>query len=96
LSKITVEAYRCEGSPISRLRNWIAELYKSHEYASRLLARINEMAQSNKNWDSCIMDRNLKNFNKELSNENMIVKKDGVLKTPIYDVLQILSATEAK
>jgi len=42
------------------------------------------------------MDKNLKFFNKELSNENLIVQKDGVLKTPIYDILQILSATSIK
>ncbi len=91
----TVEAYRCEGSPISRLRVWLAELYNSQTYASSLLSRINDMAKEQSDWRSCIMERNLKNFNQELSNEQLIIEKDGVLKTPIYDVLQILSVTEA-
>lgn len=92
----TVEAYRCEGSPISRLREWIGELSKSQTYANNLLKRINEMASQNSQWNSCIMDKNLKQFKQELSNDNLIISKDGLLKTPIYDVLQTLSVTEAK
>jgi len=92
----TLEAYRCEGSPISRLRAWIGELYNSREYADSMLERINQMAKESSNWNACIMEKNLKKFNTDLSNEQLIVQKDGVAKTPIYDVLQILSATEAK
>lgn len=92
----TVEAYRCDGSPISRLREWMGELHKSQTYADNLLKRINEMAAQNSKWGSCIMDNNLKQFKYELSNENLIIDKDGFKKTPIYDVLQILSVTEAK
>lgn len=92
----TLEAYRCDGSPISRLRAWIGELYNSKEYADRMLERINEMAGESTQWKSCIMEKNLKKFDKDLSNEKLIVTKEGVDKTPIYDVLQILSATEAK
>lgn len=92
----TVEAYRCDGSPISRLREWIGELHQSSEYATNLLKRINKMAQKNEEWRSCIMDKNLKNLNRELSNDTLIVEKDGEKKTPVYDILQIISATEAK
>jgi len=92
----TVEAYRCDGSPISRLREWMGELSKSSVSAKNMLNRINEMASQNSTWDNCIMDKNLKQFQQELSNENLIIDKDGMQKTPIYDVLQILSVTEAK
>ena len=92
----TLEAYRCDGSPISRLRNWLSELYKSDTNAKNLLDRINIItAQSNK-WNCEIMDKNLKYFDKNLSNETLIIDKDGKKKTPIYDILQILSITEAK
>jgi len=91
----TLEAYRCDGSPISRLRVWIGELYKSDEYASTMLKRINEMAKQSSDWKSCIMEKNLKRVDENLSNEMLIIEKDGYMKTPIYDVLQILSATEA-
>ena len=40
------------------------------------------------------MEKNLKKFDEKLSNERLIIEKDGHKKTPIYDVLQILSATE--
>jgi hypothetical protein len=90
----TVEAYRCDGSPISRLRSWIGELYKSEKYASVMLERINEMAKQSSDWRSCIMQKNLNMLDTELSNERLIIEKDGKPKTPIYDVLQILSSTE--
>ena len=92
----TLEAYRCDGSPISRLRAWMGELYKSDKYASAMLERINDMAEKSSDWKSCIMEKNLQRFNEELSNDTLIIRKDGFDKTPIYDVLQILSATEAK
>lgn len=92
----TVEAYRCDGSPIGRLRSWMSELGKSSKSAEDMLNRINEMASQNSKWDSCIMNNNLNQLMPELSNEKLVVNKDGFYKTPIYDVLQILSATEAK
>ncbi len=92
----TLEAYRGDGSPISRLRSWIGELHNSRAYADKILERINQMSKENSSWYDPIMDKNLKNLNKDLSNEKLIVEKDDVAKTPIYDVLQILSATEAK
>jgi len=92
----TLEAYRCDGSPISRLRNWLSELYKNDTNAKNLLHRINQVTQEKAIWNCEIMDKNLKFFNKELSNDNLIVDKDGKKKTPIYDILQILSITEAQ
>jgi len=92
----TVEAYRCEGSPISRLREWIGELSKSKTYSENLLARINEMIETNSKWNCKIMENNLENLYKGLSNKNLVINKDNMEKTPIYDVLQILSVTEAK
>ena len=92
----TVEAYRCDGSPISRLRNWLSELYKSDTNAKLLLNRINEIVKDKNNWNCKIMDRNLKFFDKNLSSDTLIISKDGHQKTPIYDILQILSATGVK
>jgi hypothetical protein len=92
----TLEAYRCDGSPISRLRVWLGELYNSGQYASTMLERINDMAEQSSDWKSCIMEKNLQRFDANLSNDTLIIRKDGFDKTPIYDVLQILSATEAK
>jgi len=90
----TLEAYRCDGSPISRLRNWLSELYKSDDNAKNLLNRINQIVKDKNEWNCEIMDKNLKYFHKELSNENLIIDKDGYKKTPIYDILQILSITD--
>jgi len=94
--EIAVESYRCEGSPISRLRNWMSELYKSKQYADDLLERINEMVKQGEKWNCKIMDKNLENLYDGLSDANLILQKDGFNKTPIYDILQILSVTEAK
>ena len=92
----SIEAYRCEGSPISRLRNWLGELAKSQKYAQSLLERINEVTEQSGKWRCEIMQKNLQNLYADLSNEKLIVSKDGYNKTPIYDILQILSVTEAK
>lgn len=92
----TLEAYRCDGSPISRLRNWLSELYKNDTNAQNLLHRINKVTQEKGEWSCEIMDKNLNFFNKDLSNANLIVEKDGEMKTPIYDILQILSTTTHK
>jgi len=92
----TVEAYRCDNSPISKLRNWLSELYKSDTNAQNLLKRINSVMQEKNNWNCAIMDKNLKYFSKELSNDTLTIDKDGYKKTPIYDILQILSVTDTK
>jgi len=90
----TLKAYRCDNSPISRLRNWLSELYKSDTNAKNLLHRINAISKEKDNWNCEIMDKNLKYFDKNLSNETLIIDKDGHKKTPIYDILQILSITD--
>ena len=91
-----IESYRLEGSPISRLRAWMGELHNHADYAKAMLQRINVMAAQKREWREDIMDKNLKSLYNSLSNQVLIVEKDGCLKTPIYDILQILSVTEAK
>ena len=51
----TLEAYRCDNSPIGRLRNWLSELYKSDTNAEFLLKRINSIMQEKDNWNCEIM-----------------------------------------
>ena len=92
----TVEAYRCDHSPISRLRSWLSELHKDYQGAKDMLERINIVTSEKDKWNCDIMDKNLKIFNKNLSNDILIIDKDEHKKTPIYDVLQILSVTEAQ
>lgn len=104
----TVGAYRCDNSPISRLRNWLSELYKSSINAELLLDRINTIVKEKDNWNCEIMDNNLKFFHKDLSNDTLIIEKytqkekdeaekdikKAFKRTPIYDILQILSVTD--
>ena len=99
----SINAYRCDGSPSSRLRNWLSELHKSDTNASNILNRINQITKDSGKWKYEIMDKNLENLYSGLSNDNLIVQKDKekdcngiekeLLKTPIYDILQILSTT---
>lgn len=85
-----------ENSPISNLRRWLGEL-KSEKYSKILLERINIMQEEkNKQMNDNRKER-LKALNTELSNEKLIIQKDGNIKsTPIYDVLQILSVAGDK
>ncbi len=89
-------AYRQEGSPISRLREWMSELHKSSDSAANLLKRINEITERSGRWKCNIMDKNLGRLQPKLCNQELVIKKDGYLKTPIYDILQIHSVTEEK
>ena len=50
------------------------------------------MADTNPKYSKKILNKNLKSLHKELSLDNLIVEG----KTPIYDILQLLSITEAK
>lgn len=92
----SIEAYRCDGSPISRLRNWMSELYKSDVNADNILKRINEVTAQSGKWRCEIMNNNLEKLYTKLSNDTLVVQKDGHNKTPIYDILQILSTTDHK
>ncbi|PID47067.1 MAG: hypothetical protein CR967_05810 [Proteobacteria bacterium] len=82
----TIDDFRKDGSPISRLREWLSELDNNRTYADNELKRINQITT----WKS----ENLSNLYKNLSLENLIVTKDGAEKTPIYDILQILAVED--
>jgi len=84
------EIYRFEDSPIARLRNWLSELDKNSYLSNELLKRINEVSSKDVlNSATKVLNK----LDKNLSSENLLIKKDGYLKTPIYDVLQIISNT---
>ena len=61
-----------------------------------MLKRINDVTEQSGKWRCEIMDKNLENLYAKLSNYDLIVPKDGHHKTPIYDILQILSSTDHK
>jgi len=87
-----VESLRVKESPKSKLRSWLSELYKSSIDAQNFLDRVDSMADINPNYKKSILNKNLKALHKDLALNNLIVDKQ----TPIYDILQILSTTEAK
>ena len=89
---IVTESLRLKDSPSSKLRNWLSELYKSEANANNLLTRIDKVANENKTYNKEILNQNLERLHPKLKLNNLII--DG--KTPIYDILQILSITEAK
>lgn len=81
-------AYADDSSPISSLREWIRVLDNA-SYAEFMLDRINEMLD--RSWaDKEFISKLFAN----LSNKNLITKKDGKNKTPIYDILQIHAVTQ--
>ncbi|MPB72082.1 hypothetical protein BVH35_002640 [Campylobacter fetus] len=81
-------AYADESSPISSLREWIRVL-DNVSYAKFMLDRINEMLD--RSWaDKEFISKLFAN----LSNKNLITRKDGKNKTPIYDILQIHALTQ--
>jgi CRISPR/Cas system-associated protein Cas10 (large subunit of type III CRISPR-Cas system) len=81
--------FRKENSPKGRLREWLSDLEFDRTYAQNQLNRIKEMNKKNK-WES----KNLSKLHSELKMDHLIVQKDGKQKTPIYDLLQILSVVD--
>lgn len=82
-----VDDFKKENSPIAKLRDWLTTLSHDKNLAKLQLERINQISKDK--WDS-------KNLYEGTSLKNLIVKKDGLDKTPVYDVLQILSVTDEK
>ena len=80
--------YSGEKSPKGKLREWIKELGVNENLAKMMLDRINDMLENRVKFDKALDE-----FYKGLSCENLIIEKDQSQKTPIYDLLQILSAT---
>lgn len=80
--------YSDEKSPKGKLREWIKELGINENLAKMMLDRINDMLENRGKFD-----KTLDEFYKGLSCKNLIIEKDQSQKTPIYDLLQILSVT---
>ena len=75
-----------ENSPKGRLREWLSDLNFDKTLADNQLDRINKVTK----WKS----ENLNKLYEGLSLLNLIVLKDKEQKTPIYDILQILSVED--
>lgn len=82
--------FRKKDAPKGRLREWLNDLSFDRDYAKNQLERINEISSTK--WKSEYLEK----LYPELSLNTLIVKKDKVLKTPIYDILQILSVEDEK
>ena len=94
-NKVIIEAFenvikdfKKENAPKGRLREWLSDLGFDKTYAQNQLERIEEI--TNKKWKS----NNLERLYSGLKINYLIVEKDGKQKTPIYDVLQILSVED--
>lgn len=81
--------FKTENSPKGRLRDWLNILKKDKNIAKRELNRIAEIFNPNK-WKS----EHFEKLHKGLSLENLIIEVQSKEKTPIYDVLQILSVED--
>lgn len=80
--------YRSENSPKGKLREWLKELGINDKLAESMLDRINEMLENKGEFDKALSD-----LYGGVTCKNLILEKDGELKTPIYDILQFLSVT---
>ncbi|MCD8213560.1 MAG: hypothetical protein LUC34_05880, partial [Campylobacter sp.] len=103
------KAYKAENSPKSKLREWLKELGISRQYANNMLDRIVEVMRTGERekFDgvlkglhselgnaNLIIEKDTKHLTK---NSNLIAEnneKEKKYKTPIYDILQILSVSD--
>ena len=81
-----IKDFKKDNSPKGRLREWLKDLEFDRTYAQNQLNRIKEITK----WKS----ENLSKLHNGLKIDNLIVSKDKEQKTPIYDILQILSVTD--
>lgn len=84
-----VQIFRDESAPTSRLRQWLSMLDSSKNLAD------NELKQIAKIYDNFATnhDSAFRNLHKDLSLSNLIIQKDGFSKTPIYDIISLISNT---
>lgn len=84
-----VQIFRDENAPTSRLRQWLSMLDSSKNLADNELKQIAKIyANFATKHDSAF-----KNLHKDLSLSNLIIQKDGFSKTPIYDIISLISNT---
>ncbi len=83
-------ALSIKNSPKASLRQWLSQLYINEEYAKNMIERIDEMADLQPDYDKEILNKNFKVIDENLSLKTPIING----KTPIYDVLQLLSVTK--
>ena len=86
-----ISLFRMDNAPTSKLRNWLGMLDENSYIAKKLLDRINDVLDKNMKES---INKVLKKLNPNLSMENLIVEIENKNKTPIYDVLQIISNTK--
>ncbi len=87
-----VGALSAENSPIASLRQWLSQLSFNDDYAKVMIERIDEMADLQPNYNKDSLNNAFEALDKNLSLKNPIIEN----KTPIYDVLQILSVTKGQ
>lgn len=89
-----VQIFRDENAPTARLRQWLTMLDLNRNLADKELDRICEIYDG---WATS-QEPKFKALHSDLSLKNLIVQKDDfnkkpIYKTPIYDVIAILSTT---
>lgn len=86
-----VAIFRDKDAPTSRLRQWLSILESNRNLAD------NELQQIAKIYAD-FGEQNLAKFqalHKDLCPENLVIQKDGIEKTPIYDIISIISNTQS-
>ena len=82
--------FQKKNSPKGRLRDWLNTLKVDRNHANAELKRIDEIFAPK--WKS----ENFEKLYSGLSLGHLIIKDNGIEKTPIYDILQILSVEDFK
>lgn len=89
-----VEIFRYKDSPTSRLRQWLSILESNRNLADNELQQIAKIYPDfgKGNGDNLAKFQAL---HKDLCLKNLIVQKDGIEKTPIFDIISIISNTQS-
>lgn len=82
---------KSQDSPISGLRRYLSELHNGKESADLLWDRILQIAQEKQNFNAKELGEKLKALHRDLSLQQPVAFIDQEKKTPLYDILTLLS-----
>lgn len=87
------DAFRAEGVPLGKFREWLNELHKSTAYAELYMDRIVSVLDTQ---TKAILNEKLKGLSSKMSLLSPFEERDGANHTPIHEIIQLIAVTGGK
>jgi len=87
------DAFRADGVPLGKFREWLGELHKSTAYAELYMDRIVSVLDTQ---TKATLNEKLKRFFSKMSLLSPFEERDGIKRTPIHEIIQLIAVTGGK